>query len=126
NLATFANFGTVTIDNSASWTVTAASNGFAAAIIGFASTDTIVATGFVAVSETFVSNSVVLTNAATAHATIAVQGAFTTANFHISNNGTNPTLTEGAALVPPVISGAAAGQTTTDETPIQPFSNVSV
>ncbi len=82
------NFDTLTFDVGAKWTVvgnTSASGLGTIAVIGFTLGDTIDLTGFAAVSETFGGNALTLTNAATAHATLHIQGAFSTSNFTLSS-----------------------------------------
>jgi hypothetical protein len=84
------NFNTLQFDAGAKWTVTGntASSGFSTiAITGFTAQDTIDLTGFAAVSETFANNALVLTDAATAHATLHIQGAFVTGDFQLSSYG---------------------------------------
>ena len=88
------NFATLAFDSGAAWTVagnSAASGLGSIAITGFASGDTIDLTGFVAVSKTFASNTLVLTNAGNAHATLHIQGTFTTSSFSLASDGTTGT-----------------------------------
>ena len=87
---TITNFGSLQFDTGAAWTISgdSASTGLGTlAIGGFTVADTIELTGFAAVSETFASNALVLTNAATVHTTLHVQGTLTTANFNIATDG---------------------------------------
>jgi plastocyanin len=81
-------------------------------------------TGFVAASETFANNALVLTDGGGAHDTLAIQGSFVSGNFHLAGDdagGTDITF-----QTPPVISGTVAGQTTTDEAIVTPFVAVSI
>ena len=69
--ATVTNFTALVFDSGAQWTAAgsdSASGLGALSISGFASGDTIDLTGFAAVSRTFASNALVLTDAANAHA----------------------------------------------------------
>ena len=86
------NFGTVQFDSGAAWTVSGndSASGFGTiAITGFTLGDTIDLTGFVAVSDSFASNQLVLTDTSSAHATLSIEGNFASNAFHISpdNNG---------------------------------------
>ena len=83
----FINFGTLTLDPSASWLVKASTAISSSVINGFSANDTIDVTGFVAVSRTFASNALVLTNAGTAHETLHIQGSLSTSNFTIRSDG---------------------------------------
>jgi hypothetical protein len=83
----FTNFGTVAFDPSARWLVDASTAINSSVITGFGVSDTIDMAGFVAVSDTFASNTLVLTNASNAHVTLHVQGTFTTSNFSVAADG---------------------------------------
>ena len=63
----------------------------AAVINGFAANDTIDLAGFVAVSRTFASNTLVLTNAGNAHVTLQIEGSLTTSNFTLGSDGSGGT-----------------------------------
>ena len=89
------NFSTLQFDPGAQWTVQgdASAPGLGTiAINGFTAGDTIDLTGFVAASETFANNALVLTNAINAHATLNVRGSFTTADFRLASDGAGGTL----------------------------------
>ncbi len=90
----FTNFTSLVFDSGSQWTV--AGNDSAAGlgtlgISGFTSGDTIDVTGFVAVSRTFASNTLVLTNGSSAHETLHIQGSFSTGNFTIGSDGSGGT-----------------------------------
>jgi hypothetical protein len=87
----FTNFGTVTFDPAASWSLKASTSISSSVINGFAAGDTIDLTGFVALSGTFASNTLVLTNASSAHTTLHIQGSLTTSNFVIGSDGSGGT-----------------------------------
>jgi hypothetical protein len=95
------NFTSLQFDAGANWIVTgnASNAGLGTlAITGFTANDTIDLTGFVATSETFAGNALVLTNASTIHPTLHIQGAFTSADFTIApdtGNGTDITMQTG-------------------------------
>jgi len=77
----------------ASWTVSgnASASGLGTLSIGgFTVNDMIDLTGFAAVSETFAGNALVLTNGG-AHATLHIQGAFSSGDFHIASDGATST-----------------------------------
>ncbi len=89
--------GTLQFDPSAKWTVigNASSNGLGTApIVGFTGNDTIDLTGFVAVSHTFASNALVLTNALNSHATLHIRGSFTTGDFLVTPTATDLIVTD--------------------------------
>jgi hypothetical protein len=84
------NFSSLTFDGGAHWTISGddSPDGLGTlGINGFATTDTIDLTGFVAVSRTFTSNTLVLTDAGDAHATLNIQGSFSTDQFHVTPQG---------------------------------------
>jgi hypothetical protein len=88
------NFTSLVFDSGAKWTV--AGNGSASglgtlAITGFGLDDTIDLTGFVAVSSTFASNTLTLTDASNAHETLHIQGAFTSSRFQLSSDNASGT-----------------------------------
>jgi hypothetical protein len=85
--------GTIAFDAGAHWLVggNTAGLGNGRTITGFATGDTIDLTGFVAVSKTFASNTLVLTDASNNHATLDVVGTFTSSDFHITPDGTGGT-----------------------------------
>jgi hypothetical protein len=88
------NFGSLQFDAGAAWTVsgTSAASGLGTiAITGFADNDTIDLTGFVAVSDTFANNALVLTDASNHHATLAIQGTFAPGAFQIPGDGNGGT-----------------------------------
>ena len=81
------NFTSIVFDSSAQWTIggnDSASGLGTLAITGFTAGDTIDLTGFVAVSDTFTSGVLVLTNGGGSHATLNVAGAFTSGDFLLS------------------------------------------
>ncbi|WP_158933022.1 Hint domain-containing protein [Acidisphaera sp. S103] len=107
------NFATLQFDTGAKWTVdgnTAASGLGTIAITGFGANDTIDLAGFAAVSETFASNALVLTNAATAHATLHVQGTFTSASFHLASDGSGGTDITVICFITGTMIGTPAGE----------------
>ncbi|MDR3537185.1 MAG: hypothetical protein P4L71_11860, partial [Acetobacteraceae bacterium] len=123
------NFTSLAFDTGAHWTVAGndAANGLGTmAISGFASGDTIDLTGFQAVSKTFSNNVLVLTDGGGGHATLAIQGGFSTDNFVIASDGTGGTDITVQAESPPAISGAVAGQTAQDNNWVRPFTGVTV
>ena len=88
------NFGSLQFDSGSRWTVigTASGAGFGTiAIGGFTSGDTIDVTGFAAVTESFSSNSLILTDASNNTATLHLQGAFSSGSFRIVPDGTGGT-----------------------------------
>jgi hypothetical protein len=88
------NFASLQFDSGARWTVvgTASAAGLGTiGIGGFSSGDTIDVTGFAAVTETFGSNSLVLSDASKNTATLNLQGAFDSSSFHIASDGTGGT-----------------------------------
>ncbi len=86
------NFDTLVFDSGAQWKVSGNSAGLGGLVIqGFAQGNTIDVTGFNAVSATFASNALVLTNAASAHATLRIQGTFATSNFQLASDGSGGT-----------------------------------
>jgi hypothetical protein len=96
--STITNFQTLQFDTGAKWTVVGNNSSVVSfgqtftglnglVISGFTANDTIDLTGFVAVSKTFASNALTLTDAGNAHATLHVQGTFTTGEFQISGDG---------------------------------------
>ena len=125
--STITNFDSLVFDSGGRWTVKgndSASGLGGLGITGFTVGDTIDLTGFVAVSETFANNALVLTDGGGAYDTLAIQGSFVSGNFHLADDdagGTDITF-----QTPPVISGTVAGQTTTDEAIVTPFVAVSI
>jgi hypothetical protein len=106
------NFATLQFDTGSDWTVAgnSATTGLGSiAITGFTIGDTIDLTGFVAVSETFASNALTLTNASNAHATLHINGSFSSGNFALATLGSTGTVitdklacfAEGAAIATP-------------------------
>jgi hypothetical protein len=88
------NFGSLQIDSGATWTISgndSASGLGTIAIAGLTSRDTIDLTGFVAVSDTFANNALVLTDAGGDQTTLSIQGSFTSAEFHLSSYGATGT-----------------------------------
>ena len=98
------NFGTLTFDAGSTWTIkgnatTVTTGGFGSiSMVGFANTDTIdlLNFSFAGASETFASNAMVLTNSAAQHATLHMQGTFSTSDFHIASyaGGSGITITD--------------------------------
>lgn len=89
------NFTSLVFDTGARWTVAgnASASGLGTlGISGFAAGDTIDLTGFVAVSRTFASNSLVLTDGGGTHVTLGIQGSFATGDFAVANNGSVTTI----------------------------------
>ena len=90
------NFDTLAFDPGAQWTVTGIegstlAEGFnSLAIQGFTTGDTIDFNSLAATSATFASNVLTLTSAAS-HATLQIQGAFSTSSFHIASDGSGGT-----------------------------------
>ncbi len=90
------NFDTLQFDSGSKWivsgvTATGTVAGFnSLAIQGFAFGDTIDLNGFAATGYSFASNALVL-NAGTSHATLHIQGTFSTSDFHIASDGTGGT-----------------------------------
>ena len=91
------NFTRLTIDHGAAWNIAGNASGLGTigTIAGFTFNDTIDLTGFVAVSESFNSGTLVLTDSAKATATLNIEGAFTSGDFQITSDnidGTNITM----------------------------------
>jgi antigen 43 len=85
------NFSALQFDAGAAWTVSgndSASGLGTIGIAGFADGDTIDLTGFLASSETFANNTLVLTDAGGAQDTLSIQGAFTSGSFQLSTDDT--------------------------------------
>lgn len=87
------NFTRLTIDHGAAWSIAGNATGLNAigTIAGFTFNDTIDLTGFVAVSETFNSGTLVLTDSAKATATLNIEGAFTSGDFQITSDNIDGT-----------------------------------
>ena len=88
------NFSTLQFDSGAAWTVSgndSASGLGTLAITGFGDNDTIDLTGFVAVGDTFASNTLVLTDGGGDQETLAIDGDFTTGSFQIGSDGAGGT-----------------------------------
>lgn len=88
------NFGSLQFDNGARWTIvgTPGTAGLGTiSISGFTRGDTIDVTGFAAVGKSFADNVLVLTNTLNSTATLHVQGAFTSDDFHIASDGAGGT-----------------------------------
>jgi hypothetical protein len=90
------NFSALQFDAGAAWTVSgndSASGLGTIAITGFADGDTIDLIGFLADSETFSNNTLVLTDTGGAQDTLSIQGTFTSGSFQLSadasRNGTD-------------------------------------
>src|SRR5450631_2616075 len=91
-MTNFTGFDTVTLDASSQWTIIGGADALSGTIQGLASNDMIDLTDFAAVSETFASNELVLTDTSNAHATLSIQGSFSTAtNFGLSSDGSSGT-----------------------------------
>ena len=122
---TITNFSSLAFDTGARWTVVG--NDFASGlgtlgVSGFAAGDTIDLTGFAAVSGTFANNSLILTDAVSNHATLAIQGGFSSADFRLGTDGSGGT--DIALQTAPVITGTVANQGVPNETPSNPFATV--
>ena len=88
------NFSTLQFDAGAAWTVSgidSASGLGTIAITGFTNGDTIDLSGFVAISDTFANNMLVLTDAGGAQDTLAIEGSFTSSSFQLSGDGNGGT-----------------------------------
>ena len=123
------NFASLVFDAGAQWTVAgndAASGLGALAISGFTIGDTIDVTGFDAASRTFASNTLVLDDGIGGHATLAIQGSFSSANFVIASDGSGGTDVTFQNVSPPSITGTTSGQTVNDDATLQPFSGVTI
>jgi hypothetical protein len=106
------NFSTLQFDSGSKWTIkgnatTVTSGGFGSMVMtGFTSTDTIdlLNFSFSGASETFANNALILTNSAAQHATLHIQGALTTGDFHISSyaGGTGTTIIDCFAAGTPI------------------------
>lgn len=101
------------------------------AFTGFTAGDTIDLTGFgfsTATSKSFVSNTLTLTSSASAHATLHIQGSFSSSSFRTTTDGNTGTdiVVGTPRAVPPVITGAVSGQTVNDNATDHPFSAVSI
>jgi len=83
-------FNTIQFDPGAQWFLAGSTVGLAAGqtIDGFALGDTLELTGFVTAGDSFTGTGLVLTGAG-GPKTIGIQGAFTTADFIVTNDGTN-------------------------------------
>ncbi len=78
---------TLQFDAGASGTVEGSAADLPGAITGFAAGDTIDVDGFVAVSDTYTGTGLILTDAASNHVTLGIQGSFATSDFAISSDG---------------------------------------
>jgi hypothetical protein len=78
-------------DTGAAWTVSGNDSASGLGIIGIANGDTIDLTGFVAVSDTFANNILVLTDAGGAQNTLTIQGTSTSSSFQLSSDGNGAT-----------------------------------
>ena len=87
------NFTRLVIDPGAAWNIAGNATGLGAigTIAGFTFNDTIDLTGFVAVSETFNSGTLVLTDSAKATATLNIEGTFTSSDFQITSDNIDGT-----------------------------------
>ena len=87
------NFTRLMIDPGAAWNIAGNATGLGAigTIAGFTFNDTIDLTGFVAVSETFNSGTLVLTDSAKATATLNIEGTFTSSDFQITSDNIDGT-----------------------------------
>jgi hypothetical protein len=83
----YLHFGSIVFDPGAQWSIGGIMRGLAGTISGFQIGDTIDLGGFVAVSDTFASNSLVLTDAGDRQATLNIVGNFTTGDFILTNDG---------------------------------------
>ena len=101
----YIDFAQITLDAGARWDIVSAYAGAplgGATVSGFAYGDTIDITNFAAVSRTFSSDALVLTNSAGSHATLHLPGTFTTGDIAISSDGSSGTdvqLQTGAAVL---------------------------
>jgi hypothetical protein len=84
-------FTTLQFDAGAKWKITgsaSASSLGTAAITGFATNDTIDVTGFVAATDTFTANQLILTNLGGGqHVTLHIQGSFSSGSFQLIGDG---------------------------------------
>ncbi len=88
----FTNFGTLVFDPSAQWLVAGSAANLAAPVIaGFGSGGTLDVTDFRAVSDTFASGALTLTDSLGAHITLQVQGGFQTSDFTLAPDGAGGT-----------------------------------
>ncbi len=85
--STVTNFATLQFDTGAQWIVEGSAAGLPGAITGFAAGDTIDVDGFVAVSDTYTGSGLILTDAASNHATLGIQGSFSTSDFKFLSDG---------------------------------------
>jgi hypothetical protein len=125
---TVTNFTSLVFDTGSQWTVVgndAASGLGTLGISGFTIGDTIDLTGFIAVSETFAGNMLVLTNGGD-HESLRIPGGFASTNFVITPDGSGGTDVTFQNVYPPSITGTTSGQTVNDNASIQPFSGVTV
>jgi hypothetical protein len=107
------NFDTLVFDSGAQWTVRGndSANGLGTlAISGMTLGDTIDLAGFAAVSRSFNSGTLVLTDGASAQETLHIQGAFDTGSFHIFSDGSGGTNIEIVNL-PTITAGGTASFT---------------
>ena len=98
-------FGALQLDTGAAWTISGNTTGLGSAglgsaglgsaglgsIGGFTVKDTIDLTDFVAVSGTFANNVLVLTDAGSNHATLNIQGSFSSSDFQLLSDGATGT-----------------------------------
>ena len=86
-------FTTLQFDPGVQWTLVGDTAGLAGTVTidGFTGNDTIDLTGFAAVSETFASNALVLTDAGSAHVTLEIQGTFASGDFQLASYGADGT-----------------------------------
>jgi antigen 43 len=110
------NFRTLQFDAGAAWTVSGNDSGGLGGmtITGFANGDTIDLSGFVASSDTFANNTLVLTDDSGAQDTLAIQGAFTSSSFRLSTDGSG----NGTDIVICFCAGTQIG-TPTGEVPVE-------
>ena len=89
----FKNFSAIKFDAGSKWTITGdAATAFSGGILGFGLNETLNVTGFVAVSATYASGGLTLTNAINAHSTLHFSGgALNSGNFHVASDGAGGT-----------------------------------
>ncbi len=100
----FTGFNAVDFDTGSQWTIAGSTTALVGTIAGFTIGDAIDLTGFAAVSATYASGALTLTNSATAHTTLHFSGgSLTTSNFQLGGGSTTSTyitfVTPASALI---------------------------